>query len=86
MRERRQYGAESIDAVACGAESLGEGLRRKIAAEIVNNISNVSAVSQEVAAQATATYEEAAKNLLVVEDMMEIVNRLNESAEIINNF
>ena len=55
-------------------------------AEIVNNISNVSAVSQEVAAQATATYEEAAKNLLVVEDMMEIVNRLNESAEIINNF
>ena len=55
-------------------------------AEIVNNVSNVSAVSQEVAAQATATYEEAAKNLLIVEDMMEIVNRLNESAEIINNF
>ena len=55
-------------------------------AEIVNNISNVSAVSQEVAAQASATYEEAAKNLVVVDDMMEIVNRLNESAEIINNF
>ena len=47
---------------------------------------DVIAVSQEVAAQATATYEEAAKNLLVVEDMMEIVNRLNESAEVINNF
>ena len=55
-------------------------------AEIVNNISNVSAVSQEVAAQASATYEEAAKNLIVVDDMMEIVNRLSESAEIINNF
>ena len=55
-------------------------------AEIVNNISNVSAVSQEVAAQATATNDEAAKNLIIVDDMMEIVNRLNESAEVINNF
>jgi methyl-accepting chemotaxis protein len=52
---------------------------------IVNNISNVSAVSQEVAAQASASYEEANKNLAVVDDMMEIVNRLNESAEILNN-
>ena len=52
---------------------------------IVNNISNVSAVSQEVAAQASASYEEANKNLAVVDEMMEIVNRLNESAEILNN-
>ena len=53
---------------------------------IVNNISNISAVSQEVAAQASASYSEAAKNLVVVDDMMGIVNRLNESADTINNF
>ena len=49
--------------------------------EIVNNISNISSVSEEVAAQANMAYEEANKNLDVVGEMLEIVGRLSENAE-----
>jgi len=53
--------------------------------KIVNNISNVSSVSEEVAAQANVSYEEATKNLVVLDEVMEIVNRLSDSAETLNN-
>ncbi len=53
-------------------------------AEIVNNISNVSSVSEEVSAQANVSYEEATRNLVVMDEVMEIINRLSESAEALN--
>lgn len=54
-------------------------------AEIVNNISNVSSVSEEVAAQASVSYEEATKNLEVMDEVMDIISKLSESAEELNN-
>lgn len=54
-------------------------------AEIVNNISNVSSVSEEVSAQANVSYEEATKNLEVMDEVMEIIGKLSESAEELNS-
>jgi len=54
-------------------------------AEIVNNISNVSSVSEEVSAQANVSYEEATKNLEVMDEVMAIIDKLSESAEELNN-
>lgn len=54
--------------------------------EIVNYISSVSSVSEEVAAQANTAYEEANSNLVVVGEMIDIVNRLNSSAEELSDF
>lgn len=69
------------------SDKLTEAVKvlHKANTEIVNNISNVSSVSEEVSAQANVSYEEATKNLAVMDDVMEIINRLNESAETLNN-
>ena len=69
------------------SDKLTEAVKvlHKANTEIVNNISNVSSVSEEVSAQANVSYEEATKNLVVMDDVMEIINRLNESAETLNN-
>lgn len=53
--------------------------------EIINNISSVSAVSEEVAAQANVSFEEASNNLAVVDDVMNLVTRLDGSARNLNN-
>lgn len=53
--------------------------------EIVNNVSNVSSVSEEVSAQANVSYEESTKNLVIMDEVMEIIDRLNTSAEELNN-
>lgn len=54
--------------------------------EIVNNISNVSSVSEEVSAQANIAYEEATRNLGIVDDVMDIVSRVDEAAKQLINF
>lgn len=54
--------------------------------EIVNNISSVSSVSEEVSAQADIAYSDATANIRVVDEMMHIVSRLNDSAQKLNDY
>lgn len=54
--------------------------------EIVNNISSVSSVSEEVSAQADIAYSDATSNIRVVDEMMNIVSRLNELAQKLNDY
>ena len=48
---------------------------------IIDSVSNVSALTEEVTASANETFEESKRNMQSVDDIVQIIDMLNKNAE-----
>ena len=75
--------SESVETIKKHTADLDAAVSQLAAAntEIVNSISTASAVTEEVTAHATGTYEISKKNQEIVGKINQLVEDLNEDAE-----